>query len=288
MEYNQEMLSTKVTIGNVTMTFHEMLLLLNSSTLTLPKMNSNVLIGNVATILAYSLICLVSLIGNSLVVRVCFSAANRTTTNWLIASLAVSDLLMTLLNIPFNVARLLMDEWPFGSFLCFFVPFIQVMAVYVSSFTMAVIAVHRWRSVTCTTRARNTFSNDCCLFATVLITWFASALMAIPHSIFNKVIKVLSFPYPVLRCRVIYPKETDVLSAFSPVITLNSIDIPLVMTLECFATQYLIPLTLVLCVYIKIGRIVALQGKVAGDGIGEWKNVELNFKYENPYYSFEN
>lgn len=107
-------------------------------------------------IVAYSLIVLVSLAGNALVCKVAFSGRRlpgrtqraRTSTDLLIGSLAFSDLVMTIFNIPFNVARILLPYWPFGEYLCYGVPFVQTACVYVSTFTMTAIAAHRWRMVT--------------------------------------------------------------------------------------------------------------------------------------------
>ena len=86
------------------------------------------LLRNVIVILSYSVIIVVSLCGNLLVIKVIAFGKKKmlTTTNILIASLAVSDIVMTTFNIPFNVARLLMDHWPFGAFMCVAVPFVQV------------------------------------------------------------------------------------------------------------------------------------------------------------------
>lgn len=194
--------------------------------ITPPQADASAVIGNVLTVAAYSLIVVVSLLGNILVCKV--SLENPTTTNSLIASLAISDLLVTVFNIPLNVARLLMEEWPFGQFLCFFVPFIQVMAVYVSSFTMAVIAIHRWRSVT--SRMNITSCSKSALWRTIIGTWLLSALMAIPLSMYNQTQEVFFTYKYVTRCRVVYP-ESDW-------------DIPLWLTVECFLTQYLVPLSL--------------------------------------------
>jgi len=51
---------------------------------------------------------------------------------------------MAILNIPFSAARVILYEWPFGSVLCHAVPFVQVTSVYVTSITMAVIAIDRY------------------------------------------------------------------------------------------------------------------------------------------------
>jgi hypothetical protein len=86
---------------------------------------------------AYSLIILSSLLGNLLVLFVIVKMRRmHTVTNVFILNVAVSDILITVLNIPFNLVRVLMDEWPFGSWMCHVIPFIQVAGVYSSSWTM--------------------------------------------------------------------------------------------------------------------------------------------------------
>lgn len=86
---------------------------------------------------AYALIIITSILGNFLVCYVIIKMRRmHTVTNLFILNLAVSDLLITCLNIPFSLVRLLMDDWPLGSVLCQLLPFVQVTAVYVSSWTM--------------------------------------------------------------------------------------------------------------------------------------------------------
>jgi hypothetical protein len=186
---------------------------------------------NVITICCYSLIVCVSLCGNLLVCKVAFGKRKmRTTTNMLIASLACSDLVMTTFNIPFNVARLLLLNWPFGSVLCFLVPFIQTSCVYVSTFTMTVIAVHRWWTVTKRTTSR-TFS--CVrLIVVVIIIWLLAATLSLPHSMFNEIKQANVYGKIVNRCRVTHPELY--------------FDIPLFLSVEVFITQYLTPLLITL------------------------------------------
>ena len=94
------------------------------------KIREQNLSKNIAIIILYSLIFIISICGNSLVCYVIFSRRQmRTVTNYYIANLSLSDLLMTLINIPFNTARLLLTDWPFGQILCKCVPFIQACSV---------------------------------------------------------------------------------------------------------------------------------------------------------------
>lgn len=78
----------------------------------------------------YTTIVFVSLFGN---LSVCYVIAKRrrmqTSTNLLMANLAVSDLFMTIVTIPFTITRLLLNSWPFGFGLCVLVPLVQVTSV---------------------------------------------------------------------------------------------------------------------------------------------------------------
>jgi hypothetical protein len=88
------------------------------------------MIKNSIIIIFYSIIFIISLFGNSLVCYVILSARQmRTVTNFYIANLTISDIMMTLINIPFNIMRFLLDDWPFGELLCKCVPFIQTNSV---------------------------------------------------------------------------------------------------------------------------------------------------------------
>ena len=95
-----------------------------------PQIWRQKVIKNSIVILLYSIIFVISLFGNSFVFYIIFSTRQmRTVTNYYIANITFSDIMMTLINIPFNTARLLLDDWPFGHFLCKCLPFIQAMTV---------------------------------------------------------------------------------------------------------------------------------------------------------------
>ena len=108
------------------------------------------LLQNGFILVCYMLIIIVSLCGNLLVCRT-LATQDRSlcsnSTNTLIGVLAVSDLMMTIFNIPFTVVDIIYKDWVFGSFFCTVMSFVQANSVYVSSFTMAVIAVNRWKQI---------------------------------------------------------------------------------------------------------------------------------------------
>lgn len=102
-------------------------------------------IKNFLILCIYSLIILGSLFGNSLLIKTVVSRFVRcNSTDYIIANLAFSDLMLTILNIPITVYDSLTQSWVFGEWMCSIVPFLNSVFVYVSSFSMVTIAVNRY------------------------------------------------------------------------------------------------------------------------------------------------
>ena len=82
-------------------------------------------------------------------------------------------------NIPFF-------SWPFGDLVCVLVPLIQYSCVYVSTFTMTLIALHRlW-----TVRQRRSSvgkTSGTKVALTVLAIWLVALTLSLPHAAFNRV-----------------------------------------------------------------------------------------------------
>ncbi|XP_029134248.1 neuropeptide Y receptor type 2 [Labrus bergylta] len=154
--------------------------------------DSTKLIGvQVILILAYSTIILFGVIGNSLVIYVVFKFKNlQTVTSFFIVNLAVSDLLVNTLCLPFTLIYTLYGEWKFGQVLCFMLPYAQGVAVHVSTITLNVIALDRHRSIVYHMETKMS-KNTCALV--IAITWAVSALLASPLAIFREY-GTLDFP----------------------------------------------------------------------------------------------
>lgn len=147
--------------------------------------DSTKLIGvQVVLIFAYSTIILFGVIGNSLVIHVVYTFKNlHTVTNFFIVNLAVADLLVNTLCLPFTLMYTLHGEWKFGWALCFILPYAQGLAVHVSTITLNVIAMDRYRSIV--HHLETKMSRDMCAVVIVL-TWAASAVLASPLAIFRE------------------------------------------------------------------------------------------------------
>ncbi|XP_054164303.1 G-protein coupled receptor 83-like [Oppia nitens] len=212
---------------------------------------------NVLIVIVYGIIIVVSLSGNCLVCFVVYSNRKlRTTTNIMIVSLTVSDILTTTLNIPFNCARILLDDWPFPDSLCIGMPVMQVCCVYVSTVTMTVISVHRYYSVVRHSRDMSRYMSTSRLNAILAGTWLLSLVLSVPHAMFNRVVEVQYIGNrPSMRCRTVYPNV--------------DIHFDLVLTIEAIVTQFLIPLSVTCCLYMKIAAIIARQGQLAAHSTDE-------------------
>ncbi|XP_077530906.1 tachykinin-like peptides receptor 99D [Haemaphysalis longicornis] len=137
----------------------------------------------------YGLISLVTVVGNSMVLWiVATSRRMQTVTNFFIANLAVADIIIGLFSIPFQFQAALLQRWVLPEFMCAFCPFVQVLSVNVSIFTLTAIALDRYRAVTAPLRAR------CCskFNAKVLIgiVWAVSTAAALPYALALRVILV--------------------------------------------------------------------------------------------------
>ncbi|XP_051802273.1 neuropeptide Y receptor type 2 [Acanthochromis polyacanthus] len=147
--------------------------------------DSTQLVGvQVILILAYCTIILFGVTGNSLVIYVVYKFRNlRTVTNFFIVNLAVADLLVNMLCLPFTLAYTLYGEWMFGQVFCFMLPYAQGLAVHVSTITLNIIALDRHRSIVYHMETK--MSKDMCAVV-IVITWAVSALLASPLAIFRE------------------------------------------------------------------------------------------------------
>ena len=92
----------------------------------------------------YVIIFVVGISGNSLVVYVIMrNKAMQTITNLFIVNLALSDILMCLLAVPFTPLSAFVDDWFLGEALCRIVPMSLGTTVYVSTLTSTGIAIDR-------------------------------------------------------------------------------------------------------------------------------------------------
>ncbi|XP_053180119.1 histamine receptor H2a [Scomber japonicus] len=115
-----------------------------------------------------SLLILLTIAGNVLAcLAVCASRRLRCLTNCFIVSLAVTDLLLGLLVLPFSALLQLTDDWPFGPVFCNFYISMDVMLCTASILTLLAISVDRYLAVTMPLR-----------YASLVLPWRVAVAMA--------------------------------------------------------------------------------------------------------------
>ncbi|VDP34450.1 unnamed protein product [Soboliphyme baturini] len=134
-----------------------------------------------AACIIYSLITVVAVIGNATVIFiVCYFRHMRTGNNLLLANLAVADLLMAVLCIPFSfVSSIILQYWPFGWLLCKMINFSQAVTVMSSAYTLIAISIDRFFAILFPMNTYLKITNGKALFR-IAVVWLVAILIASP------------------------------------------------------------------------------------------------------------
>ncbi|KAK6186532.1 hypothetical protein SNE40_008553 [Patella caerulea] len=101
-------------------------------------------------VLCFCIVILAGLTGNIIVcLIICRSGGLKSTRNWYLLNLAISDISACAFCIPFMLVRLTLKNWQLGWFMCKLVPTLQTTYVFVSTFTILAIAVDRYQAIVC-------------------------------------------------------------------------------------------------------------------------------------------
>ena len=133
-------------------------------------------------LLAFFLTCIMILVvvGNLLVcIAIATEKSLKPVQNWFIASLAVSDLLIGLVIMPFSLARELMGYWMFGQIWCDVHAALDVLLCTASINSLFLISLDRYWSITQAVKylKKRTPSRAAFMIAFV---WIFSALVSLP------------------------------------------------------------------------------------------------------------
>ncbi|KAG8190287.1 hypothetical protein JTE90_025799 [Oedothorax gibbosus] len=108
----------------------------------------------------------------------------RTVTNFFIINLAVGDILMASLCIPFGfVSNLLLQYWPFGAVMCVLVSYAQVVSVFISAYTLIAISIDRYIAILYPLRPRMTKLHAKLI---IMIIWIVALLTPLPTAVLSK------------------------------------------------------------------------------------------------------
>uniref|UniRef100_G1KSC1 Endothelin receptor type B n=1 Tax=Anolis carolinensis TaxID=28377 RepID=G1KSC1_ANOCA len=151
-----------------------------------PMCTSRTTVGKTFKYINTVVACLVfvlGIIGNSTLLRIIYkNKCMRNGPNILIASLALGDLLLIVIDIPINLYKLHAEKWPFGVEICKLVPFIQKTSVGITVLSLCALSIDRYRAVASWSRIKGIGVPKWTAVEIVLI-WVVSLVLAIPEAI---------------------------------------------------------------------------------------------------------
>lgn len=153
--------------------------------------------------LIYGIVCVVGLVGNTLVIHVIVNyTKNESVTNIYILNLAIADELF-MLGLPFLAVQNALLSWPFGSLMCRVVMTVDAINQFTSIFCLTVMSVDRYLAVVHPIRSfwwrRPRVAKA--ISATV---WAGSFVVVLPVVVFANVLKDDG------NCSIVWPEPAEV------------------------------------------------------------------------------
>lgn len=169
--------------------------------------------------LLYGNIFVLGLCGNLLVCYVV--ARNRqmqTVTNLFITNLALSDVLLCILAVPFTPLYTFLGGWVFGNTLCHIVPYAQGASIYISTLTLTGIAVDRFFVIIYPFKPR--MRVEICL-AIIAGIWVIALLLTMPYGIYmqlqeDSTYRLCEENWPSEKFRKVFSCVTSILQFVVP------------------------------------------------------------------------
>ncbi|XP_071360915.1 somatostatin receptor type 5 [Trachinotus anak] len=153
--------------------------------------------------LIYGIVCVVGLLGNTLVIHVIVNyTKNESVTNIYILNLAIADELF-MLGLPFLAVQNALLSWPFGSLMCRVVMTVDAINQFTSIFCLTVMSVDRYLAVVHPIRS-SWWRRPHVAKAISTTVWAGSFVVVLPVVVFADVLKDDG------NCSIVWPEPTEV------------------------------------------------------------------------------
>lgn len=194
------------------------------------------------TQILYGLVCIVGLLGNTLVIYVVLRYSKmQTVTNMYIVNLAIADECF-LIGIPFLITTMSLRYWPFGRFMCKAYMISTGINQFTSSIFLCIMSADRYIAVChpiAAPRLRTPFVSRVVSAA----AWTASALVMTPIFMYTNLIHRETG----LSCNIVWPEK-------------DASEGQAIFTLYSFALGFAAPLTLIFVFYCLVIRKLKTVG----------------------------
>uniref|UniRef100_A0A4Y0BN57 G_PROTEIN_RECEP_F1_2 domain-containing protein n=1 Tax=Anopheles funestus TaxID=62324 RepID=A0A4Y0BN57_ANOFN len=184
---------------------------------------------------AYFIVFIVGLVGNSFVIAVVFRAPRmRTVTNFFIVNLALADVLVIVFCLPATLMSNIFVPWMLGWLMCKTVPYIQGVSVAASVYSLIAVSLDRflaiwWPLKLQITKRRARFMIVC--------IWIIALSSTVPWALFFELVPIIPEAPDIKLCVEVWPPGTDGALYF---------------LLANLVACYLLPMTLITICYILI------------------------------------
>uniref|UniRef100_A0A1I7RIM2 G_PROTEIN_RECEP_F1_2 domain-containing protein n=2 Tax=Bursaphelenchus xylophilus TaxID=6326 RepID=A0A1I7RIM2_BURXY len=134
--------------------------------------------------IVYTHIFVLGLIGNLSIMFLTLRYHHlRTVQNIFILNLAISDVIVCLLSLPFTPVTSIYKVWMFGQPICHLLPLVQAVSIFVSTFSLSAIAIDRYNLVV-RPHARPLTIHGARNVAVVL--WVLSVVVSLPYAYYMR------------------------------------------------------------------------------------------------------
>lgn len=106
------------------------------------------------------------------------------------ANLAMADVIIGIFSIPFQFQAAVLQRWDLPKFMCPFCPFVQIVSVNVSIFTLTAIAIDRHKAILNPLRARSSKHASKIVIAVI---WSTAFILSLPISYGLRVVDMVQF-----------------------------------------------------------------------------------------------
>lgn len=179
----------------------------------------------------YTAIFVLGIFGNVLVCYVVFrNKAMQTVTNLFITNLALSDILLCVLAVPFTPLYTFLGKWVFGKIICHLVPYAQGTSVYISTLTLTSIAIDRFFVIIYPFHPRMKLSTCICIIMSI---WAFSMGITLPYGIYMRFNDTVTQSPNVTFCEEAWPSE-NFRRVFGCITTTMQFVIPFFMMAFCY------------------------------------------------------
>ncbi|XP_011260790.1 neuropeptide SIFamide receptor [Camponotus floridanus] len=156
---------------------------------------------------AYVVVFVVGLIGNSFVIAVVYrSPRMRTVTNFFIVNLAVADVLVIVFCLPATLMSNIFVPWILGWFMCKAVAYIQGVSVAASVYSLVAVSLDRFLAIWWPLKCQITKRRARMM---IVVIWFIALTMTSPWLLFFDLVSIYEDDPDLRLCLETWPHPED-------------------------------------------------------------------------------